>query len=107
MYSNVSQTRNAPDTKVVPLAGNKVTISVSPLYPNGWGCIAMKMTANKVAKNMVMALNTARPLSCDNVRGRETKKQIIAVMALKTRVHCALFVNVLRSFAPTMQCNAG
>lgn len=56
---------------------------------------------------MVTALKMPRELSCESVRGNETKKQTMAVIALKVIVHVALFDRVLSNFAPTRQWSAG
>jgi len=96
-----------PVTNVVPSTGNKVTMGSDPsIQPAGWDSTPENITDSKVARNIVTALKSARPLSCDSVRGNEKKKQIIAVITLNAKLHNALFDRVFSSFAPTMQWRA-
>lgn len=68
--------------------------------------MATNMIDSNTAIPIVTALNMPRALSWERVRGSETKKQTMAVIALKVIVHVALSESVLSSLAPTRQWSA-
>lgn len=85
--------------------GNNV--QVSPLaaeYPNGCSSMAANTMQSITATNVKNALKVARKLRVSNVRGRDAKKQMNAVMAENTIVQAPWLVIVLRYLAPTKTC---